>query len=238
MGMDPVTQAAIVTALGTVGARIFAPQGQKLSSFEGSGALDPHATLTEAKSMIEAVFGQMMNRANSPVDLSDAYVQSPPSFSGGGLPMPIGVTGEWGKGKTAYNPHGGLDDTGGGVKIHITDPPVPADPGTSPLPAAPDPGGADPTTTPLPFQASKSQSLLDGLNTSMNAVPSPDLASGGPVRRTAAMPGAPTFDVSNNGAGDTSSRALGAVSLLLHLAKSENDNSGSLLRPKQSQVAA
>lgn len=236
MGMDPVTMAAIVTAIGGAGGRIFAPQGQKLSSFQGAGDLDPHATLHEAKGMLESVFGQALNRANSPVNMSDAYVQDPPSFSGGGLPVPVGVTGSWGGGKTAFNAHGGLDEgTGTGAHIGISDPPFPQ-------------AGAD---TSQPFVAGDnvdgnsqqpadiSKSLFRTMGMPAPAA-SADTGASGPVRRSATsatMPGAnPSIDVSGNGAGDT--RALGAVSLLLHLAQNEGGNSQSLLAKQPQQRAA
>lgn len=37
--------------------------------------------------------GDLLNRAQSPINLRSSFAQQPPAFSGGGLPMPIGVTG-------------------------------------------------------------------------------------------------------------------------------------------------
>lgn len=225
MGMDPVTQAAIIGAIGRTAGGIFAPQGQQLSSFENAGSLDPHATLSEAQNMLRGVFGGALARAGQPVDLSHAYVQDLPSFTGGGLPMPIGATGSWNKNAPAASSGG----TGGTSSLFAPQMP----PGTvagqtrGPGPGNPDP--SDPGGSGLPDNSpgngnyplgTEPRSLLSGLDDAMG---SPASMSTGPVRRTPQMPGdpsAPSIDVSGNGGGDT--RALGAVSLLLHLAKEQN----------------
>lgn len=72
---------------------LMAPEGQELQTFEGEGALDPKQMLGESKIRIEDMIRQLGERANRPVSLPSAYVQQPPVFTGGGLPMPIGVSG-------------------------------------------------------------------------------------------------------------------------------------------------
>ena len=69
------------------------PEGQELQSFEGEGNLDPRQVLTDAQGSITDLLGTLRDRANQPINLRSAYVQQPPVFTGGGLPMPIGVNG-------------------------------------------------------------------------------------------------------------------------------------------------
>lgn len=85
-------------AIGMIGSQIFgslmAPEGQELQTFEGEGGLDPRQMLGEGKVRIEDMMRLLTERANRPVTLPSAYVQQPPVFTGGGLPMPIGVVGQ------------------------------------------------------------------------------------------------------------------------------------------------
>lgn len=201
MGMDPATATLIGSAImggGSALGRIFAPQGQKLMSFEGSGATDPHAMLNEAKNMLEGVYGLNVARASSPVDMSDAYVQSPPSYTGGALPMPIGVTGSWGANKpgattSSYTP--------------------------SPNTQGPDPGPNGGSTRP----DDNSPDAFKGLASSLLG---DDSGSIGPTRKTAVLPSqsqglgsTSTNTTSSTDPNADSTKAIGAVSLLLHLAK-------------------
>lgn len=228
MGMDPVTLSALITAAGAAGGRIFAPQGQKLSSFEGASDLDPRATLEEAKKMLEGVFGGAVKHASDPIDLSDAYVQDLPSYSGGGMPMPIGATGAWGKGKLTAGPGVGstpfASTTPSGVSTGQTHGPAPGDP--DPNNPAPDSGlpGNSPGNGNNPLE--RSTSLSDGLN----AILHPNNGGSGGASFLAGdnvdTPGAPMRlkptgfgNVAPSTSGTPNSQAIGAVSLLLKLAQ-------------------
>lgn len=258
MGMDPVTLGAIIMAGGAVASRVTAPQGQQLSSFEGANSeLDPHHTLAEAKHAIEQTFSAVAQHASQPVDMSDAYVQNLPSFTGGAMPMPVGVTGSWGGGKPAgtvpaseqfpltqfpgtfssspNDTRTGVPNAGGSDGTGRTNPNAPATSPTPPIGTAVPRGtasvgstgldggdgtGGGSSTSPADASAFKGfagslLSDLDGDNTA-------------PVRKLAVMPNSP--DASPNAMNASSltdananstdpTRAIGAVSLLLHLAK-------------------
>lgn len=171
MGLDPVTLSAIIGGAGRIGASIFAPQGQMLSSFENDPTLNPGKMLLQSDNAVNSVFGPALARAFSPVDMSDAYVQSPPSFTGGGMPVPVGVTGSWGAGKPAVaSPPSSSLPSFGPVGDN-----TPLDPGPNagnPFPLNPFP--TDPTNSPSP--------LIDA-NPANNAnYPNPPLTNGvGPI---------------------------------------------------------
>lgn len=55
--------------------------------------LDPRKLLATGLTQQGELGEALTNRANKPVRLRSAYAQSPPTFAGGGLPMPIGLTG-------------------------------------------------------------------------------------------------------------------------------------------------
>lgn len=78
---------------GPVLSSLFAPEGQELSSFEGYGEIDPVTMLQNANALIGNAGRGIAERAATPISLPSAYVQSTPVFTGGGLPMPIGLTG-------------------------------------------------------------------------------------------------------------------------------------------------
>lgn len=72
-------------------------EGQDLQTFEGERrgnlSLDPRDVMAHGITAMGR-FGDSLNDILSqPVNLRSAYVQDLPSFSGGGLPMPIGVSG-------------------------------------------------------------------------------------------------------------------------------------------------
>lgn len=92
MGLDQATAAVIGSLGGPVLANMFAPEGQELSSFEGRGAVDPVAMLTRVNDLIGRVGAGVAERAATPISLPSSYVQNVPTFTGGGLPMPIGVS--------------------------------------------------------------------------------------------------------------------------------------------------
>ncbi len=72
---------------------IFAPDGQELQTFEGEGNLDPRNIMGESRSSINDMIGLLKARADRPVELRSSYAQNLPVFTGGGLPMPIGIYG-------------------------------------------------------------------------------------------------------------------------------------------------
>lgn len=78
---------------GPVLSSLFAPEGQELSSFEGHGAIDPVTMLGNVNALIGRMGRGVADRAATPISLPSAYVQQPGVYSGGGLPMPIGVVG-------------------------------------------------------------------------------------------------------------------------------------------------
>lgn len=59
----------------------------------GGRSLDPRDLLAEGLNRSDAAYTDAQARAKTPVRLRSAFVQQPPVFVGGGLPMPIGVTG-------------------------------------------------------------------------------------------------------------------------------------------------
>lgn len=69
----------------------------RTGTFEGeeSGgvSVDPRDLLARGVDRAETWQGMAETRANRPVQLRSSYVQQPPTFTGGGLPMPIGVSG-------------------------------------------------------------------------------------------------------------------------------------------------
>ena len=93
MGMDPVTIGLIASMVGgqLLGA-LTAPEGQELKSFEGDPKLDPKVMLGQSKDMILAYLQALTQRAGQPSSVNTT-VQGLPSFSGGSLPIPIGVSG-------------------------------------------------------------------------------------------------------------------------------------------------
>jgi hypothetical protein len=55
--------------------------------------LDPGQGMLDSRKMITDLGDILTQYAQEPIDLSSSYVQPLPTFTGGGLPMPIGVTG-------------------------------------------------------------------------------------------------------------------------------------------------
>lgn len=70
-----------------------APEGQELQSFEGIPGLAPGEIMGDARDLIGELGSVLSQRASQPIQLRSAYAQQPPVYTGGGLPMPIGLSG-------------------------------------------------------------------------------------------------------------------------------------------------
>lgn len=239
MGMDPATAAIVwplvISAVGGVAKGVSSPSsGQDLTSYEGSGELDPRNMLAGAKHAIEGAYGLAIGRATSPVDMSDAYVQDLPSFTGGALPMPIGVSGSWGANKPAapvnpWTPNPNTDATASSLGGERADPNVDPTTGGPTNPTAFAGRTADPAASQdAPFNASDYGSKPLSLLT--------DGADSLPVRKSASLPDNGLDPMSGVGAdmggtgagagGGTDPRATGAVTLLLKLAQAGKSGTG------------
>lgn len=97
-GMDPMMAMMIAQIGSTLFSQLFGGGGgEDRQTFEGETrggrSLDPRDLLAGGLSTLSDVGTAARNYAAQPVQLRSAYAQQPPSFTGGGLPMPIGVTG-------------------------------------------------------------------------------------------------------------------------------------------------
>lgn len=96
--MSGLEIAMIINAIGAgLGGLFGGGSDQGLKSFDsevysGSPIAAPNL-MKKSLGNVEDIFAKMLERAEEGVDLSGAFAQAPPTFSGGGLPMPIGVTG-------------------------------------------------------------------------------------------------------------------------------------------------
>lgn len=79
---------------------------QHRKSFEGTDA-DPTKVIPQIGSGLQGFMGQLQNTRDQGVSLPDAYVQTPPTMTGGGMAMPVGVTGR--------DPMQGSGMQGGGI---------------------------------------------------------------------------------------------------------------------------
>ena len=128
MGLEAGTVAAIIAAsgagAGAVGSALATPSNQERQSYRGT-AFDPIAVNSGTHRSIRQALDAALTRATLPVDLPNAYIQDLPTFTGGGLPTPIGVTGR--------------------VPLNLRGGPLPGSPGStpSPPPYTPTPPGPD-----------------------------------------------------------------------------------------------
>jgi hypothetical protein len=94
MGMAGLAAASIG---GNILAQMFAPDGQEIQSFdtpEGRArGIDPYGVMDEAHNGVKNYGNLLQEILGRDVTLPSSYVQSPPTITGGGLPMPIGVSG-------------------------------------------------------------------------------------------------------------------------------------------------
>lgn len=215
---------AIISAAGMLGSSLFAPQGQELSSFENDPTLNPTETLHNTSDILNGVFGDALKRSSGTADLSHSYVQDVPGFAGGGLPVPVGVTGSWGGGGQPSSGTPGqvpdwfknLPGLTGGTRGGVGEPRAPGQ-GTPRDPNNPQPiPPTHPNPTPTPTPGGGSHQPDRSRPTSLLPETTPDAPRRLPFQMpdsTAVTPG-----VNQSGAmGDP--RALGAVSLLMKLAQ-------------------
>lgn len=86
---------AIIAAMQFLGG-LFGSDQERLSFANqqfGGENLDPKAQLAQLLTQIRQYGNQAVDYASQPVRLRSSFVQQPPVFTGGGLPMPIGLTG-------------------------------------------------------------------------------------------------------------------------------------------------
>ena len=91
-GMEPALIAALVGGgMGGLGAAFGQQSDVKPFSADEN---DPEMLLAQGLAGVRNLTDLRINRAAEPISLPGAFVQQPPTFVGGGSPMPIGVTGQ------------------------------------------------------------------------------------------------------------------------------------------------
>ncbi len=203
--------------------------GQDRQSFEGT-AVDPIAMLRQSHELLAQLGHGITDRATQPISLPSAYAQQPGSYTGGGLPMPIGLVAQ---DPALANPGlltlPGMDEFRALFPNGSAPPPQGPQGPTSPpyeQPPPQDPNNGDPTQTNLmstlldgpriipagPNQGGPTgRSPVDGGTLDGPRLPPqrPSLVRGQDL--IAADEGQQTGDP-----GDDLTRAYGAVNLLLH----------------------
>ncbi len=97
MALDPGLMLLLGQLFGPILGQLGAPEGQEMETFAGQnpdGTLfehDPRRLVNESKNLLNQHLGALTARAASPVTLRSSYVQQPGAYTGGGLPMPIGL---------------------------------------------------------------------------------------------------------------------------------------------------
>jgi len=86
--MNPLIAAALIGAGGSFLSGLWGDSGQERQAF--SGNLSPERLLNAALGSIGGLSDYI---GQTDYEFPDAYVQTPPGYTGGGLPMRIGVTG-------------------------------------------------------------------------------------------------------------------------------------------------
>ena len=84
---------AILAAMQFFGGLFGGDQERTSFNMPGSELVTPVARLKQLLKEIEDYSVQAKTYADTPVRLRSSFVQQPPVFTGGGLPMPIGLTG-------------------------------------------------------------------------------------------------------------------------------------------------
>lgn len=95
--MDPATLAIVLPLIAKVGGSAidaaFAPSPyQPRQTFSNNGGGDLRSSLGSIQATLGSVLSGALEKVGDGPSLPDAHVGTLPSFSGGGLPMPIGVT--------------------------------------------------------------------------------------------------------------------------------------------------
>jgi hypothetical protein len=213
---NPLVLSTIIQgALGLTGG-ILGGDGQELSSFEGQGAIDPATMMKNILGKTEMAYSDARDRASSPINLPSSYVQQPPTFTGGGLPMPIGVSG---RDPALDNPAlKGMDALGviGGATTNTT--PISRNP-RNPPPTAEDfpPGNGNLTGDPmLPYPGFRS--LTEGVSEATQGASQPSM----PKRRSLGTSSGGYEEAASRGYGaslgdptDPDTQARGAIDLLM-----------------------
>lgn len=76
---------------GQVASGLLSPAPESLGSFADDSSIDPARFLQQARGFLDNLLQQGISDTQTPVELPTPDL-SLPSFSGGGLPMPIGTT--------------------------------------------------------------------------------------------------------------------------------------------------
>lgn len=186
---------------------LFAPEGQEIESFDSAAGraagIDPITAATDSRKMITDLGRVFSAYADQPVNLPSSLVQGLPTFTGGGLPAPIGVTG---KDPARANPNllrktlggeigAGAGDSGDDI-LRVFDPGGFTNRPPNFNPDAPPPSDGFPR--PIPINASGTTSLGPSTSTSLVRRRGRDLMG----------PAAPS-------PGDDSQQAMAAVDLLM-----------------------
>lgn len=91
--MDPGTLSALMMMLGMMGSSAISSATQpRPNGFRGVG-ISPEDILKMGLGKTNDLYGALSTAANKGVNLRSSYAQTPPSYAGGGMPMPFGVTG-------------------------------------------------------------------------------------------------------------------------------------------------
>lgn len=94
MGLDPASWMAIAKIGSEFAGGLLDDSGtQRRDSFKGTTA-DPVSMLTDARSLMQAMAPAFLDYANQSIDLTDSIPQTPGGYSGGALPMDIGLSGK------------------------------------------------------------------------------------------------------------------------------------------------
>lgn len=202
--MAPYLAMAGIQAGGAILSAMFANEDTEIQGFDGD--LHPTKAMLNTRSMIDNLSRMATGYANAPVSLPSSTVQGLPTFTGGGLPTPIGVTG---KDPARANPKlltlPGISDIAGK--------------GDSPRPEVPPPPDNDgdgkpdwPKDFPPDYwQPPQQPQTLAGSST---AGTSPISGVARRPRTDLMMPGA--MPGATPGVGDDSQQALAAVDLLMN----------------------
>lgn len=217
--------AAAIGAGGGIGTALMTPSPQERQSFRGTD-FDPIKVNSETYRAIMDSLGAATKRAGTPVELPNAVVQDLPTFTGGGMPSPIGVTGRAPDALRRigipYTPTGGgpgwpndHPDTAPGSPITGPTTPPPAD---TPIPGGPDPRHPlpidhGPTNPPVdvPTTDYRGASFLGGGGGSTAPTRRPLLAAGGGGNGFGAASGASALPQVS-----LSPQTRASVQLLLH----------------------